>query len=261
MMRAARTAVALNPYTRAGAITAAALGSWYALRRRRKAATNMLTRIGKTGKAIAKRENTLTDIAITPMATRILYANEMQSIGKGTNNEINLRQRDVTHISGFKICIEMRNNFTVQPLYVNVAVVYDKRSNDGTTVVSQNDFFRSRGGNTRAQDFGLNLGSTEFRCLPLNTDRFSVLRHKRFMLMARDLENSTYASGAMRNFKIYEDWISLKRKITFEDGSAQSKIWLLMWCDGFMTVPGAASIPDALSVQRRVTVYFREPKG
>jgi hypothetical protein len=154
----------------------------------------------------------------------------------------------------------MRNNFTVNPLYVNVAVVYDKRSNDGTTVVGTGDFFRSRGGNTRAQDFGTALGGLEFRCLPLNTDRFSVIRHKRFMLLSKNPVNTTYAYATGKSFKLYEDWIPLKRRITFEDGSAQSKIWLLIWCDEMFANPGDAPEGGALTLTRRCTIYFKEPK-
>lgn len=220
-------------------------------------------RIGQpAGRARAKRCSTAIKTN-TSISTRTLYYEALTDIPKTTQNEIDSRQRDVIHLSGFKICGEVLNDGT-NTLLFNMAVVYDKRANDETTAISTSDFFRSNEGNARAVDFSILLASHEFHCLPLNTDRFTVLAHKRWKLRtgfgvangAGDPYWSNQDSG-----KFMEYWIPLKKKITFEDGHAQSKIWLLYWCDRWQTGPTNTPVANSANIDYRVVAYFREPKA
>ena len=216
-----------------------------------------MARIGTTpGTAQCKRASVAKDTFTG--STRTLYFTELQDITKTTTNEIDKRQRDVVKLSGVKLCIEV-NHLQTAPLLVNYAIVYDKRSNDGTTTVNTGDFFRANGGTQRAKDFSTVLSSAEFHCLPLNTDRFTVLWHKRFKLGV-NTPSGGYSNNSRENYRMIQKYQKINKLIRYEDGSAQSKIWLMWWCDLFSNPAATPAAANVLQYQHEGIVYFREPK-
>ena len=176
------------------------IGKAWRARARRRAS---MARIGTTpGTAQCKRASVAKDTFTG--STRTLYFTELQDITKTTTNEIDKRQRDVVKLSGVKLCIEV-NHLQTAPLLVNYAIVYDKRSNDGTTTVNTGDFFRANGGTQRAKDFSTVLSSAEFHCLPLNTDRFTVLWHKRFKLGV-NTPSGGYSNNSRENYRMIQKY-------------------------------------------------------
>lgn len=224
--------------------------------RSRKARTNNLSRIGAIGKAISKRANTEADSIPLTINSRTLYFTQINQIEKATDNELDRRIRDSVYIKGFKCCMEFENNLN-RPMYFHSAIVYDKRSNDGTTIVTTDDFFRSRQGNERSVDFSTALSSLEFRCLPLNTDRFSVLRHKRFFLTPVN-SGAGFTAASGKNYKLYEDYIRLKKLVRWNDNQAQSKIWWLQWFDYYGRVGGDPAEVGGATMTRMCTMYFKD---
>jgi hypothetical protein len=104
-----------------------------------------------------------------------LYTTDLTNIGQG--DAINQRDRHTVELMGVKLCMEL-TALSNNPLYVNVAVVHLKN----TDAPLNQDFFRSSGGPTRGTDFNESLNSNEFHSLPMNTDKFVVLSHKRYRL-------------------------------------------------------------------------------
>lgn len=259
-----RAAVLLMPRTmkraRTGVRTArnvygAATRIQRAWRRSRKARGRLKHRIGKPrSTANSKRRTMYSEDNL--ISTRTLYFRNLVDIPKGTTNSINERDRHICYISGFKLCFELLNRGT-PPMCMNLAVVYDKRSNDTVGTVSTSDFFRG-GGSGRASDFSNSLSSNEFRCLPMNKDRFTILWHRRIMLGTDD--GAGFSVGNHNNYRVLDKWLPLKKQITWEDGDAQSKIWLLWWCDGFDIAAAATPLANQATVNLRAVTYFRETK-
>lgn len=258
LLRSMRAVGAYNPYVRGGLITAASLAAARAgLRKARR--IKMKGRIGfPKGTATSKRAATVTNTG-DPLSTRTLYYENLVNIAKTSTNEIDKRQRDNAYISGFKICYDVLN-YSVNPVLLNVAVVYDKRSNDGTVIMALDDFFRSSEGNNRAKDFSITLDANEFHCLPLNTDRFSVLKHGRFTLGPTQSATVGAYTVNRENYKSIMWWVPLKKQIRYNDGNAQSKVWLIWWCDKFQAGTGVAAVTIGQTQIHAVT-YFKEPKG
>lgn len=258
VLRSGRAVGAWNPYVRAGFITAAGLmaarAGLRAYRRRRKGIGN----IGKPrGTSTSKRIQITNTNAYAN--TRTLYDTELTEIDKGSTDRIDQRIRDMSYISGFKICIEALNK-TSDPIYLNVAVVHDKRSNDTSTLLGSADFFRGMG-SSRAREFGIALTANEFHCLPLNVDRFTVLYHSRSTL-APKFSGTTgdFVNNRGKNYINIDKWVKLKRQIRYESNNAQSKVWLIWWCDKWGAPAMTPVANDVIDFNHRVVTYFREPK-
>lgn len=193
--------------------------------------------------------------------SRELNFQDLTDIDKTTALAINERNRNITNIRGFRICYEIANK-REKPLIFHLAVVHDKRSNDATVTVTTNDFFRGWN-TTRAVDFGIALGSMEMNCNPLNTERFTILKHKRIHLSVTQGATGTYTKfvAGNANYRMGKMWVPLKRQIRYEDNAAQSKVWLLWWCDEFDTQPASPIVSDAMDFNRHIITYFREPKS
>lgn len=253
--------LAANPYVRGGLITAASLSAARAaLKKARvfRAAKRTITtpRSGTSKQAVTSNN--------TPALynTRTLYDWEITDIGKTTTNNIHQRQRDMAYVSGFRICAEFRN-VAFRPLLVNYAVLYDRRSNLGTVVPSNDDFFRAASGDQRGLDFNDSLTSHEFHCNPLNSDRFVVLKHMRFILGTAGGNDTSdaYTETNRENWKALKMWVPLKKKLTWEDGQQNNKIWLFMWCDRFFEAAGTVPQLNQLQYSAHVVAYFRDPKN
>jgi hypothetical protein len=94
-----------------------------------------------------------------------------------TGPTINTRERQLINLKGFKFCVEVRNE-TTAPMYYNWAIISPKDST--ATAISSTEFFRGNG-ISRNQAFDTTL-SGQMHCLPINSDKFTILEHKRFRL-------------------------------------------------------------------------------
>lgn len=212
-------------------------------------------RVGKEpGTATTKRHvANATDVASRD--TRTLYSFELTDIPHTSTNNVASRDRHIVNIKGFKLDIAFKNVSAI-PLYLNVAVVFDKRGNDTVSVVSVNDFYRGNG-STRAADFSVNFSALELHTKPLNADRFTIYSHDRFLL---GTSNQTVAQGFQytQNFMHFKKWIPLNKQISYEDDNAQSKIWLIYWCDQMHRDSATAAVAGVLETQQYDITYFKE---
>lgn len=211
-------------------------------------------RIGmRVGVGNSKRD---ADVTTFPVSTRTLYDTPLLNLTKGT--AIDNRERDLINFRGCKICLSFVNDVSTyspngEKLFWNMAIISPKDETTKTTFTTTK-FFRGSG-STRYHAFDNNLTALEFRCLPINTDEFNVLKHKRMVL-------APYSAVDGTNNKMIEFYWSLNRQIRYEDGTAfpeGKQVYLVQWFDTQNSA--AASVPRLVGdMQERVVKYFREPK-
>lgn len=273
IVRAGRAVALTNPYARAGYLTAkygptAARAAWrigkWAVKRYRKRGRSgyraakrarfSKTRIGeRVGSANCKRSVQATSDYVTNNS-RTLYTIELTQIPKGDN--IDERETNIVNCRGFKINMFMANTSFV-PLYVNVAVLSNKFS--GVAPPATVSFFRSSGIN-RGLDFSNLRTAMEFHSLPINTDAYSVLRHKRYRLTEKG--GSNFKSNRGASYKNIRMWIKLKRQLRFElptdESPSNGRVYLVYWCDQVDANGASTPITNVLGVQERHVCYFKD---
>jgi len=221
--------------------------------------------IGKDiGTADCKKVNVVNENGIGLIDTRTLYVHDLMQIDPGYFDQ--QREGAVVNVSGVKICTEWLNiNGSLQfGVNLNIAVISPKDSNAKASVTAiKTDFFGAMGSNAsnRAVDFSNNLSSNEFRCLPINTDKWVVLRHFREKIWA----STGIAAGAYNSaYKTRDFYVNLNRQIQWSssapDATADSPVFLVYWFDDFIDPSGSSPTVGVLQHQIRSVLYFRDPK-
>ena len=205
----------------------------------------------------AKRAVT-TDVAPAQYPTRTLTQYGLCDIKQGMDPDERIRR--LVNVRGFKICCEYIN-LSNNPLYLNCAVVAPKA---GAATVEMDDFFRAADGSERGRNFANDLTAMEFHCLPINTDRYTVLKHKRHRLVP-NTNGSTYESHQGHNYLNLDWYIPLKRQLRY-DSSLQSNpetgsVYFIWWADEFFTAAGSAAAANKIGATIRSQTYFRETWG
>lgn len=186
-----------------------------------------------------------------------LYNQNLTLITRG--DSLSERQRDVINLRGFKIDAYFRTitqgsgaGLPSDLYWLNVAVVapFQRGAADFPT-----DFFRARDNlDERESDFATTLGSMDLHTLPINTDKWTVLKHKRY-------EMPTYGSQIPGWSQKIDMYIPLNRQVTYWDtlsNSCNTPVYLLYWvCRGFQNSQVDAVVPFT-DVQIRTTTFFRE---
>ena len=187
--------------------------------------------------------------------SRTLYAFDLTGIPQGS--EPSMRERDIVNLKGFKVCLEIVN-VTPGPIYYNFAIISPKTDVN----LDPREFFRSYS-NQRGTDFeSPNITSLDYHCRPINTDNFSILHHKRYVLTTSNLSSKgeVYAGNAsvrcMRYFKVNRQ-IAFKRQIEGDGEFASTPIFFVHWAaiagDGTETPPVPTFRADL-----RIVTYFRD---
>lgn len=206
------------------------------------------------GVSNAKRSTVVDDTA--NFNSRSLDVKSLLQIAAGTS--INTRERHIINVRGIKICCEIKNT-TAAPFYVNLAILAPKGNATGVVTT---DFFRDSGP-TRARDFDTTLTSNELHCLPINADRYTVLRHKRFRLVPGNAATATQSHQGY-SYANYDVYIPIKRQIRYDTASSadpeSGNIFVCHWGDRFDTAGGAASVANEYRVTMYAVTYFKEPK-
>jgi len=217
------------------------------------------TRIGEEqGTSTTKRDRTFF-IENQALSTRTLYVRNLTDIERTTTNDIDKRQRDIVNFRGVKLCFEIENNNTTVPLIWHYAVISPKGSNTDVSNVG-NKLFRASEGNQRFTSFGTALSSIEFDCLPINSDRWVILTHKKFMLGGR----SNPGADQQTWFRTIQDYVKVNRQLRYNDDATvgvqcETPILCVWWCDYFSTAGGTSIVPSALQVSERHINYWNEP--
>lgn len=192
--------------------------------------------------------------------TRTLYTQSIAQLLQGT--DINQRLRQHVNLRGFKVCFEVNNGLSI-PLYANFAVIAPKGTSTKSSKIDEKNFFRWQG-NKRAIDFSPTLlSSLEFHCLPINSDDYTVLKHKRYRL-GPNQTSATFTAQSGNSFKNIDWYIPLKRQVRYDQDEGgkptDGDVYMVYWFDGFNVPAGEAPSTSAVAISQRYVVYFREPK-
>lgn len=179
--------------------------------------------------------------------------------------ELNRRLSNTIKLSGMKICFTVRNVST-KPLWFHFAVVNLKQEN---TSISEN-MFRSQGtavdATENAVDFNhLTLSGMDMHCLPLNSDKFHILKHMKMEIMPDATTTATdYTNNSAKNYKFVDFYLDIKKNIRFRDSTdttpESTDLYTIFWATHFGDAKGAAIATNQYEIQERVVTYFRDKK-
>lgn len=173
-------------------------------------------------------------------------------------DDLNTRESDTAVIKGFRLCMELANVNTTTPMYYNLALVVPRDN----TSVSSTDFFRSQGGTSRSANFDpATLSAMELHCLPINTDRYVVLWHKRHRLEAGDV------TSMGRDKKNIDFYTTIQKQIRFDDALSNPRkdIFLVGWASFFGRTAGTTAASgqndtsETFRYALKVVTYFDDP--
>lgn len=189
------------------------------------------------------------------------YAHECTSIPQG-NQPLGSRDGNTILFKGVRLRI-MYENPTTDPVYMNMALI----SHGAVSMASYSgltgppDFFRNLNGSNHS-DAGLswnNIGLTinDYRSLPINNRKYTVLWHYRKNLGPKDFTGN-FASGFMPSAGRIDRYIKINKRIAYESNnseSAETKITLCYW----FTIHGTnTTVNSACRLQRQIVSYFRD---
>lgn len=226
------------------------------------------------GASTAQNNQLARDLGAIPLESKRIYSIELTRIGRSSQGETDRRSLAM-YISGFKICMCLRNERS-DVSYFNWAIVTYKNdildsekfnpgvSNDGVVGQTVVGFFRDQGtaANSRATGMDDLKTGMELHCLPINTDLYKILRHKRYKLGSNQTgkpggANNNGSTGS--NMIMINRWIPLKRQVRYSAADAltcQQPIFLIMWCSTHLEAGGTVPI-ECVSRQLRAITYFR----
>lgn len=155
--------------------------------------------------------------------SRTLYVHSLTTLTKGSAN--NERERDIINCRGIRLKCYFENMYT-NYTSVNVAVISPKDCN--TTVPNGTDLFRAND-QYRWRNFQGGMSGWARAQQSINTDKYLVHFHKRFVLPARDPANGKY-------HRYFKRWLKINRQLRFEtkpDGNESAPvngdIYLMTW--------------------------------
>lgn len=166
------------------------------------------------------------------------------------NDSINKRSRDIIHHKGSKICFDIKSRLKV-PVYFNWAIVIPKSN----TFVSASEILRADG---LERDTGVDNTATymDLRCLPINTDLYSVVKHKKLVLLPDSDKSANPNEG--RDYRMFEHYIKTNRKIYFNGDTAtpQQNMFMIWWVDYFNSPTGTTAL--TADVNWKIVDYFHD---
>lgn len=231
------------------------------LKRRRSAKTSLRRTRMKIGEKIGTDSARKTLQSVTDPTlfdSRTLYSLDITNVDQGT--QINQRLRGIQNIRGFQLRINYRNAFNV-PAILHVAVLNPKKS----ATVSTDGFFRDYA-TSRDVNFSTGLSSVQMNHLPISTDQYNILMHKRFRLIAAEPTTATqfdYNYGS--NVKEFRRYVRLNRQVRFNDDSTPDaetgRCFLVTWFEQTFGAAGTTAQVGKIEIQQMVTTYHRSPKS
>lgn len=173
----------------------------------------------------------------------------------------NSRNRDLVNMAAIKNTMIIRNRYTT-PLIVNVAYIISRDSQ--STNVPDANFFRDDDavGTDRGTDFANTLAAVDLGYLPINVDRYDVLKRHTFILGPHGSVSQSGTPPADRfndaipNWKSLQDYIKVNRQVRFDHlGDPRNDIYCVMWAVR-IDYTGSTPVTDIVDYQSRRDVYF-----
>jgi len=252
---------AANPYLGAGLLAGSVIpwrriaGKWMQNKQARK-------KIGFARNSANSKTKVILTTGLTPINSKTLEEADLSSFGAiASVNNRNVRDRNQIYVSGYKVCIEVKNNLD-EPCYFHWAILSPKDRLD----IDTNEFFRGMGAARGVAFDNSTLSSMTRFCAPINPDVFNVLWHSK-TLLAGGADSSgggteeTFSSGKS-SYRAIRKWVPIKRQIRFDNSTdlvpKTDRFWLVFWADIFGDAPGALATTNAVSVSTDVRVSFRD---
>jgi len=199
----------------------------------------------------------------TNVNTNTLYGASMTAIPRTTTNNINERQRSVCNLNYIEYHMSIQSTTGTSPMQCNVAVISPKKtgallSPAGQTIFAQ--FFRSPGSeNTRFMDFSSTTSTLDKHLSPINSDRFRVLSHERFLLNPKYPNTSDGMSDEGTNFKHLHKRIPVGKQVRFGDIDNEPlslPIYLVYWFTNYQA--NTDVVLSAVSINVKTGGAFKE---
>jgi len=199
------------------------------------------------------------------IATRTFNFRPLIEITHGENNGLANRERNMVNLRGVKICWSCRNK-TSNPLQVNWALVIPKEfKNSSVTSDFTSSWYRDPGSSNidRSLQFDAARTALEHHCLPINTDKFEVIAHKRFTIMGLGTATEFDSRNGI-NWKNIHYYQKINRQVRFdrqnEAQPSNMQMYMVWWCDQPFSPSLASVVSNAMEVQNYTICYYKEPK-
>lgn len=168
------------------------------------------------------------------------------------------REKDRIIYKGFKYELQLRNDEAGVPMTVNIAVLCPLHSIVAPTVF---DFLRAPNNLFgRGRDFTTGLNNYEMHRSAINTDKYTVLLHKRYVVGPQRSSNIPFMNESSKNYIQLKKYVRINRQLRYESDVCSTPIFFLMWLDKYQCVAGTPSTTglatDAMFL--RITAYFNE---
>lgn len=179
-----------------------------------------------------------------------------------TNN----RQKNVVDFRGVKVCLHLKlagaTGYNGNKMFFNYAIISPKQLDNEIVDIPTEEFFRGQDGARFTSFVPTTLSGLDCRCLPINTDKFVIHRHRRLVL-------GPYESTEGKSELSTEFYLPIKRQIRYNATGTGDQLkfpegrdmWLVYWCAFMDEASGNAAVVNALSVRHRIIKVFREPKN
>lgn len=204
------------------------------------------------------------------------FSENLTAIPFSTVNAINARERNIVNVRGFKIqliFLALRRD----PVMINWAVLHPKELTS-TSQFESADFFRAYGSTFRSENFVQTFGDTSgiegltpivHALSPINTDKWIVLKHKRFRLSPASQDNTgtNYTSAFNPDLgpsacKVINRYVRVGRQYRYDNSAAlnsqDGSTILLVWCTLLNNDGNTADSSDYVHVSGRVITHFRD---
>lgn len=226
--------------------------------RRNKRARFSPRMIGMPNNSTTSKSQVLANETAITRQTRTLYVLDLTALQQGF--DINQRLRQHVKMTGWKICHEFR--WTVNtPGYLNIAVLSPKQTT--TDSVEPLNFFRNNE-DARSMDFSTLRTGLEFHCCPINSDDYTILRHKRYVLNTVNQPTASWSKQSGSSWINVNWWVPLRRQVRYQPGESATptdgRVFLVYWFDVWGNPSGTAAASCA-AVSAKVISYYREPRN
>ena len=184
-----------------------------------------------------------------------------------TNDEsvLNERLRNMVNFRGCKICFHVDLNSVSgrggDKLFFNWAIISPKQQDANITSIDTSEFFRGQDGARFTSFIPTTLTGLDCRCLPVNTDKYIVHRHKRMIL-------GPWESTEGKGERMFEQYVPVKRQVRYNSSGTGVELenpeardmWMVFWCS-YQNETTAAAVANVMNVRWRMIKYFREPEN
>jgi len=190
--------------------------------------------------------------------SRTQYILDLTSLAQGP--ALNQRLRQHVKMTGWKICMEVRCTLNT-PIYLNCAVLSPKQT--GNDSIDPTGFFRNNS-DARSMDFSINRTGLEMHCAPINSDDYTILKHKRYVLNTVNQPTSSWSKQSGSSWINIDWWVPLRRQVRYLSGESSTptdgRVFHVFWFDVWGNPAGTAAA-NVAAVSTKVLSYYREPRN